>query len=276
MKTTNIKAYCEQLQEGLRSELEVVGQENYEAISKISKCLNALSNTINKLKEFVRTYTFTSATEEIHFFKETKPVLLSQYYYYEILFAIKINEPFTGTEALRGHYHEHLTDLQQFVSKHAEFYKYCLSNSNELDDKYFVRSQSPHINPDFDSNFSTGYDNTLARIMSTQLAKEHLISLIRNLDTENGNRNSPSQLKWTGTKSALIELIYALQSVDSVNSGKADIKRIADSFENLFNISLGNYYRHFQEIRLRKSGRATFLDLMKEKFVQRLNEMDER
>lgn len=274
MKTMDIKTHCEQLQEELTLELETIGLENPETIAKISKCMSALSGAISKLKAFTRSYVFSSTVEEIQFFKEAKPVLLSQYYYYEKLFSIKINEPFTGEARLQDYYHEHLTVLQEFVAAHGEFYRYCLSNSRELDDKYFVRQDSPLIDPDVDINFSTGYDNILARIMAARLVKEYLLALIKNLD--NGGGNSPSQLKWTGTKSALIELIYALQSVDSVNGGKADIKQIAYSFESLFNISLGNYYRHFQEIRLRKSGKATFLDSMKEKFIQRMDELDER
>lgn len=274
MKAMDIKTYCEQLQQELKSQLDLIGLDNREAISKISKCMIALSAAITKLKAFARSYTFSSSTEEIHFFKETKPVLLSQYYYYDKLFSIKVNEPFTGVSKLQAYYYEQLTGLQEFIAAHAEFYRYCLSNSKVLDDKYFVRNTSPLTDPDIDSNFSTGYDNTLARIMAAQLVREYVFGLIQKLDADNGNQTS--NLKWTGTKSALIELIYALQSVDSVNGGKADIKQIADSFENLFNISLGNYYRHFQEIRLRKSGKATFLDLMKEKFIQRMDELDER
>lgn len=102
------------------------------------------------------------------------------------------------------------------------------------------------------------------------MVKEHLITLLQKLDAD--VTDTLSSLKWTGTKSALIELIYALQSVDAVNNGKADIKQIADSFEHLFNISLGNYYRQFQEIRLRKNGKTNFLDDMREKLIQRLDD----
>lgn len=100
--------------------------------------------------------------------------------------------------------------------------------------------------------------------------REYLNELIIKVSTDSPHNLSP--LKWTGTKLALIETIYALQSVDAINNGKADIKQIADSFESLFNISLGNYYRHFQEIRLRKNGKANFIDDLKEKLVHRLDD----
>lgn len=274
MKTTDIKTYCQQLQENLKVQLETIGVENPEAISKVSKCMIVLTTTISNLKAFVRDYTFRNTEEEINFFKEIKPILLSQFYYYEKLFSIKINEPFDGDTALRGYYLDQLKELQQFIKANVEFYRYCISNSKNLDEKYFIRSESLLRSPDIDTQFSTGYDNTLARILACQLTKDYISGLIRNLDKGEGDR--ASNLKWTGTKSALIELIYAIHSVDTVNEGRADIKQIADSFESLFNISLGNYYRLFQEIRQRKSSQTTFLDLMKVRFIQRMNELDEK
>ena len=125
-----------------------------------------------------------------------------------------------------------------------------------------------------DAKFSTGYDNILARILAFQLLKDYFLKQSKDLLGDSPLESA--NLKWTGTKTALIELIYALQSAETINNGSADIKQIADSFERLFNINLGNYYRHFQEIRLRKSGKATFLNSMKEKFIQRLDELDEK
>jgi hypothetical protein len=40
-------------------------------------------------------------------------------------------------------------------------------------------------------------------------------------------------------------------------------------------VELGNYYNSFQEMRLRKKSRTTFLDQLTEKLVQRMNEADE-
>lgn len=274
MKTTDIKTYCEHLQENLKVQLDTIGFEAPDAISKASKCMVVVSEAINKLKAFVHDYSFRTTEEEINFFKGTKPVLLSQYYYYKNLFSIIINEPFDGSTALHNYYSNQLNKLQQFIKANAEFYRYCLSNSTDLDEKYFIRSGSSLKSPDIDTQFSTGHDNTLARILACQLTKDYLTGLIHNLDKGLGDRST--NLKWTGTKSALIELIYAIHSVDTVNEGRADIKQIADSFESLFNISLGNYYRLFQEIRQRKSSQTTFLDLMKVRFIQRMNELDEK
>jgi hypothetical protein len=274
MKTVDIKTYCEQLQTEINKQIEAIDLETTLKVSRASRYISLLSETIRKLKNFIHEYSFRSAAEEITFFKEHKPTLLSQYYYYERLFSIRLNESFIDVQSLRGYYFKQLNELQSFFEANAEFYRYCLSNSTELDDKYFTRSEDSLRSPEIDCKFSTGYDRTLARIIAFQLLSDYLKKEITNLNSDSSI--SSSNLKWTASKSALIELIYALQTVDSINGGKADIKQIADSFENMFNINLGNYYRHFQEIRLRKSGHTLFLDLMKEKFIQRMDELDEK
>ena len=85
----------------------------------------------------------------------------------------------------------------------------------------------------------------------------------------------PSNLFWTGSKTELIELIYALQSSGAINSGTANIKELASLFEQVFNIDLGNYYHTFIEIRARKCSKTKFLDALIEVLRKRLEESDE-
>ena len=87
---------------------------------------------------------------------------------------------------------------------------------------------------------------------------------------------SLSSFQWTASKANLIELIYALQSAGVFNNGQIGIKKIAKTFETLFQIDLGNYYHVFNEMRLRKKTRTTFLDHLKEKVIQKMDTMDEK
>ena len=59
------------------------------------------------------------------------------------------------------------------------------------------------------------------------------------------------------------------------NNGTSDLKVIAEYFENVFNIDLGQYHRAFLEIRMRKSDQTKFLNALKEKFVKRMENTDE-
>jgi hypothetical protein len=185
----------------------------------------------------------------------------------------ELTEPVGTKEELIQFYYRELKSIQDFAKANAEFNLYCLTNSVHLDEHYFMRGNNSVTNPDMDEKFTTCYDKILAILLANQLLKEYLLTTIKRV-TESKDV-SQSLLTWTGPKTYLIELIYALQLAETFNNGKADIKHIASTFESVFNISLGNYYRVFQEIRLRKNGKANFLDQLKDKFIQRMDELDQ-
>lgn len=273
MKNLGIKEFSDQLHDNLKAELELITKENEDVVAKSSKSMVAVRSAINQLKEFLYKYQFSDKSQEIEFFKEIKPVFVSQYYYYDKIFSLKINEPYGSPESLKAYYRDQLEQLRQFLQENHEFYRYCLSNSTSFDDKYFTRSENPFKSVEIDAKFSTGYDLTLSTILANQLIREYLQGLINNLESRSPTLSS-SPLTWTGTKTGLIEIVYALQSMGAFNDGKADIKQVASSFETFFNISLGNWYRHFQEIRLRKITRTNFIDQMKKALEERLDQLD--
>lgn len=87
--------------------------------------------------------------------------------------------------------------------------------------------------------------------------------------------NHKLKQNWTGSKVALIELLYALHTEGVFNNGASDLKDIAEYFENIFNIDLGQYHRAFLEIRMRKSDQTKFLNSLKEKLVKRMENTDD-
>lgn len=101
--------------------------------------------------------------------------------------------------------------------------------------------------------------------------KKHILDLLKKSQADRST-DASSTLTWTGSKTDLIELIYALHSVDVFNNGTANIKVIASAFEEVFNISLGDYYRTFQDMRIRKRSQAPFIDLLRKRFLERLVE----
>jgi hypothetical protein len=273
METQDIKTFSDQLQQKLKGQLEVIGLETSDPITMVSKSLLVIKVCLIELKEFVCGYQFSDETEEIVFFKEIKPIFMSQYYYHERILSIKLNEPIGDREDTLRYFYQELKTIQDFKNENCEFHKYCLTNSNHLDDKYFSREGYHNTNPNEDERFSTGYDNTLALLLANQMLKDYLQLAIKKVSSE--FEDEKILLTWTGPKTYLIELVYALQSAETFNNGKADIKQIASAFENIFNISLGNYYRVFQEIQQRKKGKSYFLDQLKDKFIQRVNEFDQ-
>lgn len=268
MNTIDIKTFSTELQDSMRLKLEAVAQENKEIAARTAKSLVIVKSSLDELKAFVHLHKFESKREETNFFKEIKPVFASQYYYFEKLLALEIGKPSGDTACLKAYYHQEMESLDQYLLANRAFYTYCLSASTDLDEVYFTIRKDAFLPPDTDAHFSTGYDNVFAVILANQMLKEYVTGLIKNLD---GDASSP--LTWTTKKAYLVELIYALHAVDAFNGGKAEIKQIANLFENLFNVSLGNFYRHFTEIGIRKTGRTNFIDQLKEKLEKRLDEL---
>ena len=134
--------------------------------------------------------------------------------------------------------------------------------------KYFLRSKfdikmslsSYYF--EADTNFSTSHDYKVAKILANdliQLYLENNLVLIGNKDNGEKSQRKPNlKMIWTSPKVALIELVYALHTEGVFNNGAADLKDIAEYFEHIFEIDLGQYRRTFLEIRTRKADRAKF------------------
>lgn len=263
----NIIEFAEGLQAKMKQELDDLNADQDEII-KLGKTLTSIRNMISKLKAFARSYTFQRQAEEVQFFKEVKPVFLSQYFYYKKVFAIRLFDSFKDVKCRQANYYQLLQQLEKYAQKNLEFYEYCISGDTSLDGRYFTRDNKGHKSIDHDETFSTGYDTKLAKILSIELTKNHILKLLKQT-SENQVLGVP--LTWTGQKTDLTELIYALHSAEVFNNGSANIKLIATAFEDVFNVSLGDYYRTFQEIRLRKRSPSPFLDQLREKFIARIS-----
>ncbi len=69
-------------------------------------------------------------------------------------------------------------------------------------------------------------------------------------------------LKWSGSKNALIELVYALHISNSIKA--KNIMKIVRVFESIFEINLGDIHNAFHKMKYREKGVALFLDKLKQ------------
>lgn len=265
----NIIEFSESLQAKIKQKLDNLNNDQDE-LTRIGKTLAFIRELISELKIFTRNYKFQNQAEEIQFFKEVKPVFLSQYFYYKKVFGIRLVDSFKDVKSKQANYCQILQRLEAFVEKNLEFYEYCMSGNTSRDVQYFTRQNQSHKSLGRDENFSTDYDTKLAKVLANEQLKKEILNM---LEKSQGNSlSTTADLIWTGAKTDLIELIYALQSTEVFNNGKADIKHIASAFQAAFNIDLGNYYRVFQDIRVRKTG-LNFLDKVKSRLTVRINSM---
>ncbi|MFD2529127.1 RteC domain-containing protein [Polaribacter marinaquae] len=207
--------------------------------------------------------------------------------YYVKLFSIESKRPRSSNKSQVKYFNNHIDRLQNYFNDNLEFYHYFRRGAIFLDEEYFMRGKADiRLFPDSlsfftDDKFSTSHDTTVATIMAYDMLIIYLKREIDKLENNNSmetNFNAfkkQSKLFWTGNKTDLIELIYALHSSGSVNSGTADIKEMASACEQMFNIDLGDYYRTFLEIRSRKINQTKFIDKLKQSLENKMLDSDE-
>lgn len=267
----DIITFSEELQKRLKGIGNLDSGED--DLQRLSKAVTGIREIIAELKRFTVKYTFRNVAEEVRFFKEVKPVFLSQYIYYKKMFSLSLFNSFQDRKSQIRNYYKILKRLRAFAIKNEAFYKYCMSGATHLDDTFFTRKGQTLSAVELDEKFSTGYDLKLSRILANELMKQYIIDALRKLQGDKGS-SPATTLTWTDPKVSLIELIYALHASGVFNHGKSDLKQIVRSFEEQFSVELGNYARVFSEIRIRKSGQTNFLDHLRGRLGQLINDMD--
>lgn len=247
-------------------------------IQRVEAVIVIIVSSLSKLKEFVLKRDFINIDEEIRFFKHQKPVIVSKLIYYNTIYKIETRRPY-GTKRIRKYFTKELKKLKRFFDNNLDFYKYYRSNNSFVDEKFFVRGKHDirlwldTFYFEADHTFSTSHDYKVAKIIANDLIQVYLEDRLNNINVKKVSDNS---LIWTASKTALTELIYALYSHGAFNNGNTEIKLIAKTFEDAFNIELGDFYHTFMELKARKINRTKFLDRLCEALIKKMDEQDEK
>lgn len=270
----------------LEDQLKFIDLEIDESIKCAQLSIDICRKALNKLKTLILKNKFRNENEEIKFFKETKPKFLAPLIYHLKVYKIESRKP-NGSSEIRKKYLLHeLEKLKHYFDSNLDFYRYYRTQSNYLDHKYFLRGKYDirlTVDSFFfeaDIRFSTSHDFKVAKILAHDRLQVYLEEELSNLDRKETNmiaQDAPKvKLFWTESKTALIELIYALHSHGAFDNGRADIKDIAASFEHHFGIELGDYYRTFLELRMRKTGKTKFLHSLIQSLNKKMDEAEEK
>lgn len=269
----------------LNEQINFIDLEIDNPIHKCEKAIEVILISIANLKKVILKANFKSELEEIHFFKDMKPQFTSRLNYFNAVYNIEMKKPNGGNRILKKYYNNELIKLKAFFDSELEFYKYYRSGNTYLDYKYFLRGKFDiKLSLDSyyfeaDTEFSTSHDYKVAKILANdliQLYLENQLIMIENKDNSEKSQRKPNiKLMWTGSKVALTELLYALHSEGVFNNGAIDLKDIAEYFEHIFEIDLGQYRRAFLEIRARKSERTKFITSLNETLLKRMDNADD-
>lgn len=272
--------------ESVYNQLEDIECREEMPIANASAAIAILEDSFDKVKASISAYTFKDETEEIHFFKMTKPQLFSKLIYYQKVGRIEASRPAGSNTAIKNYLTKELDKIQCYFERNIDFYKYYRNGYTHFDNYYFLRGK-PDIQLTLDSfyferdpKFSTCYDFTVAKIiandMLTVYINNELVKLDKHPEEEHVVASFPKVKEtWTGSKTDLVELLYALCELGCFNFGKISLIRLASYAESVLNISLGDVYHTYLAIR-RRTNRTQFLDDLKESLIAKMNKDDQK
>lgn len=280
-----MKVVSEALKTELEQKLQLIQSQTTDPLLSAEESIKVLIWALEKLKTACVNYKFQSNEEEITFFREIKPQWASELIYYNQIYNLETNKPFGTVKTLQTYWEKELKKLEKFYQENTEFYRYYRMGNRSLDKKYFIRGKhdlrytldSYYFQAD--QRFSTSHDFKVAQILANDKLKTYLELELHKLQNKINPyiNNTPSgkALKWTASKVALIELLYALQSEGVFNNGTIELKELASLCEKTFHIDLGQFHRTFLEIRARKSERTKFLNTLRHNLIIRMDQADE-
>ena len=275
-----MKKYCYEKLQQLNDHLNDLSCDKTMLLAE--DAIEIAQKKLNEVKEFIIEKGFKDANEEICFFKKIKPQFVAKLIYYNGIYKIEAKIPYGGDKVTKKYLKNEITKLKLYFDNNLEFYKYYRTNSTYLDDKYFLRGKYD-IKLSLDSyyfetdhRFCTSHDYKVAKILANDLIQLYIEDRIFGLSNISSAKSPHYSLNWTGSKAALVELIYALQAQGVLDYGHADIKQISRVFSRMFNVDIGDFYHTYLELSNRKINKTKFLDSLRDVLSKKMDEQDDK
>ena len=254
------------------------GNTSYETLLRAERGCEIAVEFLKRLKNLVLSHPFAKQEDEIHFFKEQKPLFLKEYLYYAELFRIESNRPIGSRRKEQEYLELNLCTILLFFDQNRFLYNYYRTGKTTWDHQLFVKEANPSpVQPDYGIDLAPDFSNVFSYNIGKILAYESIKRYLEHAQLKLSRVvPSPSdrarRQKWLGSKTEFIELCYALQSRGIF--GNANVNEVIHYMEECFEVEAGNFYRVFQEQRIRKKSRTLFLDALKESLIRRMDDSD--
>jgi hypothetical protein len=264
--------YDDLLTELERSLIEI---ENNKSV-RMMKCSQKITICNDAARELRASYfkaNLRSALQQIHFFKEVKPKVFSELNYQEKIFHYYNQKPKGSLKNQSRYINICLDKVSYTLNNYQEFNIYWQMNATHLDELYFTRRDyDPKLHGSLkhpvDIAFSSPADTTLSRILAAmrylQFLKNELYALTN--PTLDPSWKHISNLQWQGSKTEMVELVYALHASGAI---KGELKGVVAVFEQIFRVDLGNFYRTYTDIKYKKKP-TSFLDALKSSLIEKI------
>ena len=250
----------------------------------LTKAENGISlciKTLSKLQKQVDQKDFDNIQSEIEFFRNIKPLPMSYLIYFTEVRSCELMLPKAGKSHKIRFLEKEIKKINKFFSANNSFVNYMEQNHNYLDYEFFSRkgrrdfSFSPTINYYQNPEFSTSHDMLWSKVQALCRYIHYIrekLELIQPGSSGDFRERQPNLLVWSGTKTSLVEIIYALYFKGDINHGTVDLKTIVAAFEDFFNIEIDNFYKTYGEMKSRKDPRTKYLHTIAAKLEAKMNE----
>jgi|GEM_PF-3090777 len=251
-----LENYVNKLKAGVQSDMDSYVHK-HNLLKYFSQRALLYSRAIASLNEKLITYNFSSREEEIQFFKIIKPTLLAEQHY-SFKRAMILQECQHISKKSRDIYiGNKIARIDSFFKDHNEFLRYQDHDCTHNDELYFVRlSTRKNINLDYnlvdkDPRTTCEKGHTIGKVASKKRLLSYLQSLLRQdpLHDISHGLQVVGKLEWKGTRTEVVELIYALKSVGLLEDS---ISRIAEVLGSAFGYPTLDTYKTWQKIKERK------------------------
>ncbi len=253
------------LTEDLEKGLIGIENSNDTRLQKCIKKIKLCESLINNLKLLYRKKPKIDPDQEIHFFKKIKPQFTVELHYQNTLFAYFKNKPRGTIKEKKVFINQELERISAYLQRYNEFYTYYKTGSEYLDHLFYRQIEfdikiHAMLEHPLDREFTCPAGPTLTCVICAEKVIQFLkneLFMLKNPHLDPSWEKSKT-LSWKGSKTDLVELIYALHSTGKVDS---DLKQIVAAMEHTFNIDIGNNYRTFTEIKRKKNPTAFINEL---------------
>jgi len=265
-------------------EIEKTPKKVLNEVDRIIRNIKLSNECLNNLRETIREHDFPSIEEEIMFFKYQKPEVLGHLNFYATQLKYSNEHPRVIISVKKNYIYKRLKSIEARKKRNIDFFNYYTQNESLLDNAYFLRKNNQlqlFSNPfqlNKDPYFNTSQDIKAADVVSYKLItnffkKELEVLKLKKIKAiiKEVKPAILEDLNWTGTKTELIELLYALNASGSIRNGNAEMKKLVDICKVLFNTDLGNIYKTFNEIKEREKDQTKFINKLKTSLEQKIN-----
>lgn len=258
----------------LREELAEIRENLVGEPARTVKALAAIKAALEEVTAQVKKNGFKDRIAESMFNKTIYPELYAEYVYTAESFNTEEAKPRKSLKAIQNYYRTKIAALTLYTGQHKFLHEYWRKGLDELDGMLFISGQTiQHLflpeTPEFHAAGVPAATYLFARFIAYERLSDELLKKLE----PNGVEKPGCNLKWTGNKVGIAELVYGLYYAGQFNNGNADVTDIYEWLESSLGLDMASVHRKFTDIRRRNTASPTkLLDKMREAILQRIDE----